>query len=296
MIDSDFPDKDLTSEQGVINTVHFEIAGKQSEMSATWREYIDSTLENINNIHAKKILLYLSQDPSRVWTPKELKNELSLEIDEADILDRLRKLEKADLIQEGVAAIEFQGLNDGVLHLVLRSRYGKEIAEFTPDIRIEFARQLDELELKTKQLEKDKLSLSGQLNTLKGEVAEDRLAKILRTAKRFALSKFFEGVRDNTRLNIIDVRTLVVIQRPNGKNMEIDVKAESTCGRVVLIEVKKWKRKVSINVIRDFCEKIELFEKMNPDKIILPAVFSQSGFSAPAKRLCEEKGIGVAME
>jgi len=208
----------------------------------------------------------------------------------------LRKLEKADLIQEGVAAIEFQGLNDGVLHLVLRSRYGKEIEEFKPDIRVDFARQLDELERKTRQLKKDKKSLSGQLNTLKGEVAEDRLAKILRTAKRFALSQFFKSAQDNTRLNIINVRTRVMIQRRNGKNMEIDVKPESDCGRVVLIEVKKWKRKVSINVIRNLCEKIELFEKLNPDKIVLPAVFSQNGVRGPARRLCEEKGIGIAIE
>jgi len=52
-----------------------------------------------------------------------------------------RNEQQADLIQEAVAAIEFKGLNDGVLHLVLRTRYGKEIEEFKPDIRIDFAKQ-----------------------------------------------------------------------------------------------------------------------------------------------------------
>ncbi|CAN2047548.1 ATPase domain protein, prokaryote domain protein [Candidatus Magnetomoraceae bacterium gMMP-13] len=292
VIKSNYKKKDLTTKHGVIETVHFEIANRQSEMSSTWREYIDKTLEDINNIHAKKILLYMSKDPKRVWTPKELKEELNLEINERDILLRLRKLEKADLIEEGVADIEFQGLNDGTLHLILRSRYGKEIKEFEPDLRVDFAKQLDEMEQEIKKLEYDKKSISGQLSNLMGEVAEDRLAKMFRNEKRFSLSKFFDGVQDKTKLNIIDVRTRVMIQRKDGKNLEIDIKAESDCGRVILVEVKKWKRKVSINVIKDFLEKIDIFQKDNPDKRALPAIFSQSGLSGPARKLCEDKGIG----
>jgi predicted RecB family endonuclease len=46
-------------------------------------------------------------------------------------------------------------------------------------------------------------------------------------------------VKDNTILNIQKVKERVIIQREDGKTMEIDIVAESSCGRVVLVEVKK---------------------------------------------------------
>jgi len=156
VMQSKYEKHDLLTRQGVIDTVHYEISNRQSDMSIVWREYIDKTLDDINNIHAKRILLHMSKDPSKVWIPKELKEELKLEISEKEILERLRKLQKADLLQEGIADIEFQGVNDGTLHLILRSRYGREIKDFEPDIRIDFEKKLDELESKIKSLEKDK--------------------------------------------------------------------------------------------------------------------------------------------
>jgi len=138
VVQSKYEKQDLKTTQGVIDTIYFEISNRQSDMSIVWREYIDNTLKDINNIHAKRILLHLSKNPKRIWIPIELKEELHLEISEQAILERLRKLEKADLIQSGVADIEFQGINDGTLHLILRSRYGREIKDFEPDIRVDF--------------------------------------------------------------------------------------------------------------------------------------------------------------
>ncbi|KPA19208.1 hypothetical protein MHK_000575, partial [Candidatus Magnetomorum sp. HK-1] len=63
---------------------------------------------------------------------------------------------------------------------------------------------------------------------------------------------------------------------------------------LVLIEVKKWKQKVGVQVIRDFWEKIEVYTKLNKDKKILPAFLSVSGFSAHAKKMCKESHIGMA--
>ena len=287
VITSKYESKDLSTSQGVIDTVYFEIANKKTGMSGTWREYIDETLDEINSINAKKTLLHMSKNPQRIWIPEELKNELNLDISEDAILKILKKLVKANLIEEGYADIEFHGLHDGTLHLVLRSRYGKEIKEFEPDIRIDFAKQTEEL---TKKIQ----SISGQLSNLKGEVAEDYIAKIFRNKKRFSLSKFFQNVNDKKVLNITDVRTRFMIQRDDGKNIEFDVKAESSCGRVILVEVKKWKKKVGINVIRDFIEKLDIYSKQNPDNKVLAAVFSSSGFSKPAMELCNEKNIGIA--
>ena len=57
----------------------------------------------------------------------------------------------------------------------------------------------------------------------------------------FALSIFFQNVLDSTRLNLTDVKERVQIQRDDGKNLEIDIVANSSCGRVVLVFVTIFK-------------------------------------------------------
>ena len=86
-----------------------------------------------------------------------------------------------------------------------------------------------------------------------------------------------------------------MIQRSEGKDMEIDIKAESSCGRVVLVEVKNWKKKIGVNVINDFLEKIAVYGRQNSDKRVIPCVWSKHGFSKKAVLLCEGHGIGMAM-
>ena len=143
---------------------------------------------------------------------------------------------------------------------------------------------------------KDKRRLQGMLNNLSGKLAEYLLANEFRSRKRFALSLFFKGVRDDNELNITDVRERVTFQREDGKQMEIDVKAESRCGRVVLVEVKKTQAKIGLKAVEDFQEKIEVHRNRFPDKIIMPAFLSLGGFTDQAVQFCEAQGIGTAAQ
>ena len=108
------------------------------------------------------------------------------------------------------------------------------------------------------------------------------------------MSEYFNGVQDTAKLNIINVKLRVLLQRENGKNMELDVVAESDCGRVIVVEVKKWKTEISKEHVEDFAEKIAIYAENVPDKTILPAFFSLGGFTAEAIRFCEVRGIGTA--
>ncbi len=108
------------------------------------------------------------------------------------------------------------------------------------------------------------------------------------------MSEYFDGVKDTARLNIIDVKQRVLLQRENGKNMELDVVAESDCGRVAVVEVKKQKTEIGKNLVEDFAEKIETYTKNVPGKTILPVFLSLGGFKDEAIRFCEERGIGTA--
>ena len=287
VMESEFEGKDLITRQGVVNTVNFEISDRRSEMSMTWGEYIELTLKRVNDIHAKTILLHMSKHADRYWTPKELKDTLKLDITPNEIQEKLRTLVKADLLNEGISDIDFRGLQDGTLYLILRNRFEKEISNFEPDLKKDFNEELD-------QLQKDKKALRGKLNNLVGKFAEYQLATDFRSRKRFSLSVYFKGVSDTTELNIMDVRQRVKFHRPDGKEMEIDVIAASKCGRVVIVEVKKTKEKIGVKVVQDFQEKVDVYVRQFSDKITLPAFLSTGGFTEDALTFCRDNHIGTA--
>ncbi len=158
VIGSDFEVKDLNTETGVIDAVHYEITNRESEMSKTWGEYIELTLKRVNDIHAKTILLHLSKHPEQEWTPKTLKEHLNLSISEKEIHDRLRILVSADVIAEGPADIDYHGLRDGTLNLILRNRFEKEICTFgAPDLKKEFADEIERLKKDRKSLQEPEI-------------------------------------------------------------------------------------------------------------------------------------------
>jgi len=287
VMQSNCEDRDLLTEQGVIETFNYEITDRHSRMSKTWNEYIQLTLEKVNDRHAKSMLLHLSRHSERYWTHRELKEALRIDLGPEEIRRKLILLVEADVIEWGSSDIDFRGLRDGTLNLILRNRFEKEISGFVPDLRQEAHEQI-------RRLRKEKRSLQGMLNNLSGQLAEYQLATAFRSKKRFALSDYFSGVRDTARLNLTDVRQRVPLQRGNGKNMELDVVAESDCGRVIVVEVKKQKIRTGRNLVEDFAEKAGTYAKDAPGKTVLPAFLSLGGFTDDAMRLCEELGIGTA--
>ena len=289
VIGSDYEGRELTTEEGVVDTVHHEITNRKSEMQMTWGEYIELSLRRINTVNSKHILLHLSRHSEREWTPRELREELGLEISEKEIGSLLRNMVRADLICEGGSDIRYRGLTDGTLCLILRSRFEEEIATYQPDLRKDFHEELE-------KLRGEKKSLRGMVSHLTGKMAEYQLATEFRSRKRFSPSRYFENVRDDTVLNVTDVRMRVVFQRPDGRNMEMDVLAESGCGRVLAVEVKKTKAPTGPAVTEDFMEKIGAYAALHPEKQMLPAFFSAGGFTRDALEFCRENGIATARE
>ncbi|SLM31868.1 conserved hypothetical protein [Desulfamplus magnetovallimortis] len=199
VIQSNYEDKEFLTEEGVINTVNYEITNRYSEMSRTWGEYIQLTLQKINDRHAKNLLLFLSRHSHRYWTPKELKETMGLELEINEIQEKLLTLVEADMLEWGNADIDFRGLQDGTLNLILRNRFEKEIHNFEPDLKKEFHEQI-------KALKQEKQKILGMLSHLTGQVAEMQLANAFRSRKRFRLSTFFTipdggNIHDEKRAN-----------------------------------------------------------------------------------------------
>lgn len=284
---SDYDEKDLTTEEGVINTVNYEVSAEMAEMFSTWEEYIEYTIAQVNNLNAKNILLYLSKHHDRYFTPRQLKEELRLDLEVNEIHRQLKTLKEADLIHRGVSDIQFKGLQDGTLNLVLRNRFEEEIKDAAPNMKQEFTAEIALLTQKNKQLQ-------GKVNYYGGKFAEHILAVAMRNRKRFALSLFFSNVTDTTTLNLQKVKERVHFQREDGKDMELDIVAESSDERVVLIEVKKTEAPTGKQLIVDFQEKVQVYQTQFPDVKVLPAYLSLGGFTKQARDLCVEQSIGIA--
>ncbi len=287
VIQSEYEEKDLSTQEGVVSTVNYEITDPSSEMSMTWGEYIELTLKKVNDRHAKQLLLHLSKHADREWTPKELKNELGLDIEENAIREKLEMMVKADVLKKGGSDIDYSGLQDGTIYLILRHRFEKEITSFAPDLKEGFSKELENLKT-------ERNSLQGRLNALMGRYAEYQLFLEFRSRVRFSLDRYFSGISDTAELNIRNVVQRYKFQRSDGKEMEIDVMAESSCGRTVLAEVKKAQKKMGLPEVRGFHEKVMEFEKQFPDKTVLPAYLSVGGFSGKALAFCRQNGIGTA--
>jgi len=105
---------------------------------------------------------------------------------------------------------------------------------------------------------------------------------------------FYFEIKESKILNIIEVKQRICLQRENDKRMELDVVAESDCGRMVVVEVKKRKTPVGKNVVEDFVDKLAVYAKQIPDNTILPVFLALGGFRKDARQLCEKHGIGTA--
>lgn len=287
VIQSSHRQRDLTTLEGVIDTVTDEISDRESEIFRTWGEYIDLTLQRVNDYNAKSMLLYLSKHADRYWTPRELKDLLHLDLEVNDIQRKLLTLVQSDLLTRGVADIDFRGLQDGTLNLILRNRFEKEINGFEPDLKEEFHTKIAELQHKNRRLQ-------GMLNHLAGQLAERQLAVEFRTRKHFRLADYFTGARNEHELNIINVRDRVVLQRPDGKELEIDVLAQSDDSHVILVEVRKRQEKSNRKAVEDFRDQITVYTTLFPTQIVLPAFLSLGGFTQDAQTLCQEAGIATA--
>ena len=289
VMQSSYPERDLTTTQGVIEVVNYEVANRNSELSGTWQEYIDKTVDRINEKYGKHILLHLSKYNDRYWTPRELKAELQLEEEETTIHRRLIAMVKGDLIEWGSADIDFRGLQDGTLNLILRHRFEKEILQHAPNLRIGFNEELADLK-------RENRSLQGKLSHVKGIVTEQQLANAMRSRKRFRLRDFFEGATDDTQLNMTDVRTRVFIQRDDGGTKELDIVAQSSHDRVLLVEVKNRQEKANDKDVQDFQEKATVYRAQYPDKTILTGFLALGGFTTKALEACQEHGVAWSTE
>jgi predicted AAA+ superfamily ATPase len=187
IFDSQYEKKDLATTQGLYETYFFEVQKpKQGRILAGWEEYIDLAFEQINQRHAKKIVLFLAKHSDRDWSRMEIKERCGLhDMDDQELEQKLQALVAGDLIAPGRSPLYYQGLGDPTFEKVFRLKYEEEIEQIDfeatkQDMRREFEeanRRLKE-ELAAKTVEANRLR--GELNQKKGEIGELWIKSVLK--------------------------------------------------------------------------------------------------------------------
>lgn len=121
VIRSEFPGRNLTTVQGVIETINYEIDHCKAAIIPTDEEANQLALKQVNDQPTQRILLLLSKYSDREWTPRQVKEALSLDLSESVIHEKLFQLADSTLIEEGTSNIDFHGLQDGMLNLILHN-------------------------------------------------------------------------------------------------------------------------------------------------------------------------------
>ncbi|KHD08455.1 hypothetical protein PN36_27710 [Candidatus Thiomargarita nelsonii] len=308
---SDFSSKDLSTVDGVIKTLDYEIKNREGELFGTWSEYIYSTIKAVNDRYAKQVLLFLSKERYKECTRVEISDYIGNQLSEAELEEKLRTLEYGDLITQGVNNFRYRGISDDILDLIFRELYQEEIEQVKPNVAKELAG-------KVANLEKDKKSLQGALNELKGRMLElmvyremnksrnqiqpiDKFRQKFRPFENVRLEKLLKQASEN-KCELI--WTNYYLQLPQTQAVELDVLAlgedETSCWALVFeVKNRDAKHPPTKKEAQAYVAKLEklrhwLEQKEKPIRFVCPVYLSAKGFSSELETFLHEEGVLTA--
>ncbi len=98
IIRSNYRKKNLTTVQGLTETLEFEIFDNEGTIKTTWMEYVSFAFSEVNQINAKRIVLYLCQHRNHEVTRQELAEKLALDMTDAELEKKLKALIKLERV------------------------------------------------------------------------------------------------------------------------------------------------------------------------------------------------------
>ncbi len=286
--------KNLTTLQGLTDTLEFETINDQGTIKSTWMEYIASAFPQINDRNAKNIVLHLCKNRDRELTREELLLDLKLDMSDAELEKKLKALVKADIIKQGQTNFDYRGIGDNIFDKVFRGVYEKEIRKF--DARVIKKEYHEEFE----KLKKQYHILLGKCNYQKGYFVEYLLLDQLKYHGR-EKNEFLKSI---TRYLPMDFdyceysRVWRYDSSPEyAKNFSVDIfaRAQSPGDYSIIGEVKNRDlRKFSKDEAVDFEKKFEEIKKMEKLGNAIGFIFSRGGFTKETEEYCKKKGIACS--
>jgi hypothetical protein len=310
---SDWEYQDFNSVDGATKTLAYEVKNTKGELFGTWSEYIYSTIKEVNDQYAKKIMLFLSKDRYQEYTRIDISKHLGGKLDDNALEKRLRALEYGDLItRPELSHFRYCGIADDILDLIFRSLYQEEIEHNKPNIE-------SELEAKLKAAEEKKQSLQGQVNELKGRVLEWTVYRELNQSRHKCqpIKEFKERLRPISQQYAEKVEPILTVASqstfdktwvnhyiplPGTTQIEVDVLAEGadadSCWAFVFeMKNRDEKNLPSMKEAQQFVANISRVKQWltqqttKPIKFICPVYLSAKGFNVSVEEWLHEQGV-----
>ncbi|VEN73541.1 conserved hypothetical protein [Candidatus Desulfarcum epimagneticum] len=269
LFQSEYPDKDFSTQKGILEVLDFETMDKRGGVRGTWMEYIHSATDRINDANGKRIILYICQNKERKVTRDEIRNALDLPMTDQELEKRLKAFVKADIIEQGTSYFSYHAVQDNIFDKVFRGVYQEEIDGFTPE------KIKDEYRVLYKKLQ-------GEYNKYKGEFSEYVIMNHLKH-RAYKQNDFYLSMINNAPddFRFVEYSTLwsYTASPAHKKDIQVDVFAKAPKGGYSLIgEVKNRKAKFSLKEAKVFWENaLEVKKLENIDKALI-FVFSAAGF------------------
>ncbi|MDM8548852.1 hypothetical protein QUF72_02190 [Desulfobacterales bacterium HSG2] len=289
MFRSKCPGRNLCTEEEVLETLGFETLGREGWIRGIWMEYVARAMRTSNDVHAKRIVFYLSKHREREVSRDELRGKLGLPISDPDLEKKLKILVGADIIEEGRGNFYYRGVSDNIFDKVFRGVYADEIEAFDPkDVT-------DEYRALARSLQKSNRQLQGEYSHYKGKFAEYLIIDNLRY-RAHGNQRLFRKMMRNlpAGFRFAEYRTVWSYSASpvHQRDIQVDIFARAGEKECSLIgEVKNRKAKFSMKDAREFREKAgELMKLENVDNAVL-FVFSVNGFFKNTLAYLEKHGI-----
>jgi hypothetical protein len=296
------PDKDLTAIQGLYETYLFEVGKPQGRIRAGWEEYLDAALDQINQINAKKIVLFLAKHYDREWTRMEIKEHCGLtEISDQELERKLQALVAGDLIAQGRTSIDYQGLGDPTFDKVFRIKYEKEIEQTSfettrQDIINQFEQVNRELKAQLAAKTGEAHKLRGQLNQKKGEIGELWIKSIVRRYSEHG--RYFAPGELGNNADKIQLPRFREIEAYAFVSHGHEIKLDVLCQPVqsgdwfLALEVKNREAKqVSVEEVEKFAASLQALQEHLGAVKLSGLFYSFNGFQETALAKLRELGI-----
>ncbi|MGE0086601.1 MAG: hypothetical protein AB7S75_19515 [Desulfococcaceae bacterium] len=287
---SAYPEKDLTTKDGVLKTLEFETLDRQGSIRGTWMEYVYYAFSTVNEKNAKSIVLHLCRNRHRELTRAEILKDLNLDMSDAELEKKLKALAYADIIEPGQSNFDYRGVPDNIFDKVFRGVYQKEIEGFDPkEIRNEY-RALAE------KLMADQRRRKGAESHSKGMYAEFMIIRHL-TYHAHRKNDLYLPVMQNLPEDFVFTEFQSVwsykSSPPHKRDIQVDIFARAKTGAYSLIgEVKhRGRKKFSRDEALIFKEKAAVLMELEKVEKAVLCVFSESGFTKDVLKYFREQGM-----
>ncbi|MEM7539085.1 MAG: restriction endonuclease [Chloroflexota bacterium] len=290
---SRYPQRNLTTEEGIKQTLTFEVENRAGNINEFWRHQFAQDMEAFNRTHARQMIFYLTQYGEDEVRVEKLMKDLELPLSVAETNEILRQLVWCDLVRENGNEF-YGGLSDPQLQQMLKIEYSWEIKELTR--RKAIAEVQADIAEKTEAY-KDELiaKLKGELRTWVGRFAEMFIEKLM---KRHFTDQMVDGgyfnQSEKVQLSRFDSVYTTMTQRHGAtRTYQIDVYAVPLDPNHTpwVVEVKNWKDPVSKPDVEKLWHGSRNLAKDKGHPQVVCWFYARSGFTGPAITFMQEKGM-----